>query len=418
MASTEDALSPTDVQPSGDDRDAIEPLPTTDHANLRGRKARVSNRNAKRTKKNFPATTAGSSVPPHDEASSHSDDASGQVKKKPRRTSVERRAADRRYQQTARQKKAEFDAMFAPIDTNYNTFGLMPGKSSEETKKLLEFRQLLCDSVERSKEAPPTRCMIGKEGISAITTCRSVMGVQDALIKHRITTITPELMFVPAIASTSGSAEQLLPTMLNTNFNAIYQDASKTFKPIWSISEQLKKMKGQDGDAHQPASARPGQASTKKFKNRSREQAFNNLKDVRRDIDYGVNILDIANSSGRIFTPHEVRDVDILHIIHDKQTRQSSYSRDAALTQGRQHGLSIKLVPEWMILSMHGAVSPWHADSAGYCTFVVGIEGCKAWHFVKGDWSETKVEFGIYGTYHTNWSAGVYSVPIDPGCSL
>jgi hypothetical protein len=111
--------------------------------------------------------------------------------------------------------------------------------------------------------------------------------------------------------------------------------------------------------------------------------------------------------------------VDILHKIHKKQTRQSSYSRASAMAEGRQHhGLSVTLAPEWMVLSMPGAVSPWHADSAGYCTFVVGIEGRKVWHLVKGDWSETKVEFGIYGTHHNEWDAGVFPVPIGPGCAL
>jgi hypothetical protein len=80
--------------------------------------------------------------------------------------------------------------------------------------------------------------------------------------------------------------------------------------------------------------------------------------------------------------------------------------------------IPLATLPEWIILSMGGAVSPWHADSAGYCTFVVEIEGRKVLHLVKGDWSETKVEFGVYGTYQNKWRAGVFPSLIDPGCSL
>lgn len=290
------------------------------------------------------------------------------------------------------------------------------GNLSKETKELIRFGHSLEESVKLSQGSPPTRSVIGQEGLAAIAKSRSPVQVQIELTKHMIRTNTPEMMLVPARASINGMYEQLLSSMLNTHFNAIYLPAVKTYKPIWSISDQLKKMRGQNGDAHQPASARSGQASTKPINYESVEQAFSN--DVPTDNDYGLNVLDIANMSGRRFTPDEVRDVDILRIIHDKQTRQSSYNRDAALAQGRQHGPSVRLAPEWMILSMHGAVSPWHADSAGYCTIVVGLEGCKVWYLVKGDWSETKVEFDIYGTHHNKWNAGVFSVPIGPGCSL
>lgn len=88
------------------------------------------------------------------------------------------------------------------------------------------------------------------------------------------------------------------------------------------------------------------------------------------------------------------------------------------MPKNQDRGHIVTLASEWMILSMHDAVSPWHADSAGYCTFVVGIEGRKVWHLVKGDWSETKVEFGVYGTHHNRWNAGVFTVPLNPGCSL
>jgi hypothetical protein len=401
----------------------MEPSYVLDRAKLPDRSAQGN----QKKRKNVSATTADSSSALHEDrqpgggnSSSHGGHSPGPVAKRLQRTKEEKRAANKRYAQTMRSRTAELDAMYAPIDTKYNTFtGSRPKKPSKETKELIIFEKSLHESTKRAQLAPPTRCVVDQEVLNAITKCSSANRVRIEIEKRMISTDTPELMLVPATTLTNGMAEQLLPSMLRKRFNAIYQPAAKNFKPTWSISNQLKKMKGQNGDAHQPASTRPGQASTKPIKYQLVERAFSDLNDTPRDIDYGLNVLDIANTTSRTFTPDEVRDVDILRIIHDKQSRQPSYNRDAAMTQTRQlHGLSVTLPPEWMILSMGGAVSPWHADSAGYCTFVVGIEGRKVWHLVKGDWSETKDEFGVYGTHHNKWSAGVFPVLIDPGCSL
>jgi hypothetical protein len=390
----------------------MDSLPTPNNDELPGGRARTTQDSASRKRKNSSAAKTVESFAPHNGSLSRCP-----VAKRQQRSDDEIRAADRIYQKTMRDKKAELSAMHAPIDTEYDLFEVMPKKSNTEMESLMEFKRSLYECVKQSGDTPPTRWWISHDGVVAIQKCRSVVEVQIELKKHMMCTATPELMFIPTTLPADGMGERLLSCMLNTNFNAIYQPATKTFKPAWSISDQLREMKGQDGDAHQPATTRSGQPSTKTIDYESVERAFSNAN-VQRDIDYGLNVLDIANNSGRTFTPDIVRDVDILRMIHDKQTRQKSYNRDSAMPKNQDRGHIVTLAPEWMILSMHGAVSPWHADSAGYCTFVVGIEGRKVWHLVKGDWSETKVEFGVYGTHHNRWNAGVFTVPLNPGCSL
>ena len=176
----------------------------------------------------------------------------------------------------------------------------------------------------------------------------------------------------------------------------------------WTIEQQVQILRKGTGDAYQPARA-PGVegATTHPVDANVLLRAFINKDDMEPE-DRGLNLLDIANTSGKRFWPDAILEASLIHRIH-RATAGASWSRD---------GYQAPIVDEWLIITKQNSVSSLHVDSAGCHTCIVGLVGRKVWETPNGDTRRLWPKFQYDGPFGTNYAKGIGATPIDPGTCL
>lgn len=124
------------------------------------------------------------------------------------------------------------------------------------------------------------------------------------------------------------------------------------------------------------------------------------------------NILDAARPDRMKVEPEEVFKVSIL----DQLDRQEGHGGRSTWqgNLGRNGN-------RWLILTHGPYSSPFHVDSAGRCTLVVGLQGHKIWHWPNGMERDREAiwnHFAMFGTGETRWPDGVSRISIGRGDML
>ncbi|SMR41965.1 unnamed protein product [Zymoseptoria tritici ST99CH_3D1] len=172
----------------------------------------------------------------------------------------------------------------------------------------------------------------------------------------------------------------------------------------WDIAKQVASMGSAKGWAYQPARkpGKDGKTTRAISMDEVRQTMLHDIKPVP------INLLDVCNQSSHTFRPAAIAEVDLVVLIK---------SRYEAGTWTRSDYPQITSY-DWMLLTAGPVASPFHADQAGYCTAVVGLQGEKCWYFPNGDWEFCRKMFYLHGTAFVNYPDGISVVAIGEGDCL
>ncbi|KAH9836454.1 JmjC domain-containing histone demethylation protein 1 [Teratosphaeria destructans] len=212
------------------------------------------------------------------------------------------------------------------------------------------------------------------------------------------------------------ATEDELTTALNSRFHLIYVRPSVLPPHRCSIQKFIECIHANSGQAYL-AGVPPDAAghTTHTVDIQLLRATFTQPLAVDPESRYS-NYLDIANCSHTEFRPEALLEKSLLYQIRLRGVTASSPGVTASSwARDGYNGPPPPTQDQWVILTYGPGASPMHVDSAGYSTFIVGIEGKKYWHVPKGDWEVVRKEFAIMGQWYTGYHNGISVLEIGPG---
>ena len=218
----------------------------------------------------------------------------------------------------------------------------------------------------------------------------------------------PELLTNPPTYEVDlvSSHKQLL-AVLQRDFKMImcFDDSGLVQTHNWTIEKQIESMGNGVGQAYQPARAVGRTGETTHDVDTSVLRRIFLDDDGPRPEEIGTNFLDIANRSSHRFCPDAIPEVSLVHRIR-AISHTGSWSREAHQACSED---------DWIILTAGTSASGFHVDYAGYCTVVVGLQGCKYWYTVNGKSEDLWKTFYFNGPRGTEYANGISVTPVAPG---
>ena len=226
--------------------------------------------------------------------------------------------------------------------------------------------------------------------------------------KHDMMRKTYELLLYPeAYDLTIIETDDELEEALRKSFGMLkLNNSQEPLVPVctWTIQKQIESMPKTKGQAHQPLRMEKNGVSTHDVEYEDMARIFLRPGEVRQE-ERGSNFLDIGNNTKLTFCTAAITRVSLI----DQINRGSA---TAPWARGSQKQL---VNDDWIILSKEESVSPFHADSAGCCTAVTGVDGEKNWFWLKGEWEEVQLAFQAGGPQQTSYAAGIASTVVKKG---